>query len=335
MNICLLGDFSQNLDEGYKNTSHYLAKWIEEAGNEVFRINVKRFGKVDFWRSLREAKPHIIHTIAQPTNASFIFTHWLRILYRGTRTVLSALRPEGYFTGWEIKPHQRILVRFTRPDMVLTQTPEAVTLFRQLGCSVTQMPNGVDLERFKPVTSRHKRQLREKYSLLLDQSIVLHVGHLEHDRNLMALEPLQPAGHQVLIAGSTCMGTNHELIQRLKNAGFNVLIGYQPKIEEFYMLADCYAFPVRPGNSLSLPLSILEAMACNLPVVSTRFWGLENYFKVGHGLVYVDDPAEIPYQVQKVIESKTPPATRGMVGEFAWPSITGRLLTRYQELLTP
>jgi hypothetical protein len=42
MQVCLIGDFSPNLDEGYKNVSHYLA---DELGTrlEIKRLDVKRW----------------------------------------------------------------------------------------------------------------------------------------------------------------------------------------------------------------------------------------------------------------------------------------------------
>jgi len=57
---------------------------------------------------------------------------------------------------------------------------------------------------------------------------------------------------------------------------------YIKKIEEIYQLSDCYIFPITfEGGGISILLSVLEAMACNLPVVTTKFGGLPAIFKGG------------------------------------------------------
>src|SRR5512136_825395 len=98
MNIILLGDFSDNLDEGYKNTSHYLANGLEKC-HSVVRLNAKRIGTAQFWRSFIKSRPQIIHTIAQPTGQSLILTRLLRQYRPQARTVVSALRAERYFAN--------------------------------------------------------------------------------------------------------------------------------------------------------------------------------------------------------------------------------------------
>ena len=67
MKICMIGDFSVNFDEGYKNASHYLANGLEKC-HTVVRLNAKRIGTTQFWRSFIRSRPQIIHTIAQPTD---------------------------------------------------------------------------------------------------------------------------------------------------------------------------------------------------------------------------------------------------------------------------
>src|SRR5438067_6773812 len=102
MNICMVGDYSANLDEGYKNASHYLAHWLERR-HTVVRLNGKQVGQRPFWRSLGGAKPDIIHTVAQPTDQSLILTHLLRQRCRKARTVISALRGDRYFPNGQTR----------------------------------------------------------------------------------------------------------------------------------------------------------------------------------------------------------------------------------------
>lgn len=331
MNICLVGDFSHNLDEGFKNTSHYLAQELAQ-NHTLLRLNVKKLDLIDAVNRVRQIKPHIIHTIAQPTHQSFVFTYLLNRFWPLARTAISMLRPDKYFERGQTTLSQRKLIQLMKPDLVLTQTQQSTDLFRSLRCSVAKLPNGVDLSRFVPATPALKRQLRQKYKLDPDQPVALHVGHLEPARNLMALEKLPSASIQVVIAGSLYMGTHRSLIDDLKNADFHVLEGYQPKVEELYQLADCYVFPVKPGNSLAMPLSVLEAMACNLPVITTRFSGLVDAFHDGAGLRFIETEEAVLPAVQESLNQPEVPRTRQMVDKFSWQSVSNQLESYYEEL---
>jgi glycosyltransferase involved in cell wall biosynthesis len=198
---------------------------------------------------------------------------------------------------------------------------------------VAYLPNGVDLHRFHPATQKHKRHLRRRYGLDEERPTVLHVGHLEPARNLSALAPLSKAGMQVVVAGSLYMGTDHRLITHLEQAGYCLFKGYQPRVEDLYMLADCYAFPPAPGDSLTMPLSVLEAMACNLPVATTRFRGLTEIFRENASFRYVEAPSRIPHAVEALLASQGPRTTRYMVQPFAWMSIAERLQGYYHQAL--
>jgi glycosyltransferase involved in cell wall biosynthesis len=330
--ICLIGDFCRNLDEGYKNTSHYLAKGLEQH-HAVIRLNAKQVGSAAFWRDFRRTRPDIIHTVAQPTDRSLVLTYLLRRFRPRARTVLSALRGEGYFAASGCNTRQHRLLRAVPPDLVLAQTRGAEALFRAAGCRSMRLSNGVDLERFKPVTRERKYELRRKYGIGLDRPVVLHVGHLHAARNLHALTPLPAAGKQVVVAGSLYMGIHHDLIRRLERAEFQLFSGYQPCIEELYQLSDCYVFPTLPSNSITMPLSVLEAMACNLPVITTRFTGLEEYFVSGHGFAFVDGPGEIPTRVDEALRSTDPCTTRTMVQDLSWEAVIDRLQSYYRGLI--
>lgn len=59
-------------------------------------------------------------------------------------------------------------------------------------------------------------------------------------------------------------------------------------------MADCYLFPVRDDiASIDLPLSVLEAMSCNLPFITTRFGGLDEVFEEGEGLFFLDNETSL------------------------------------------
>jgi glycosyltransferase involved in cell wall biosynthesis len=331
MQVCLIGDFSPNLDEGYKNVSHYLA---DELGTrlEIKRLDVKEIKSVGFWKTARSLRPQIAHLIAQPTLSSLLFVFIGRFFWKDAKIVISALRPEKFFAG-RMSFLQKFSFGLAGPDLILVQSSDAKDRFEEFGCRRVELfPNGVDVERFSPVTQSEKWKLRKKYDLDPDLPVILHVGHLEESRNLELLIPLREKQIQVVIAGSVYMGVNQVLIDRLERNGFKIFKGYQPNVEELYQLSDCYVFPLEPGNSLSMPLSVLEAMATNLRVVTTRFKGLEAAFAGGNGLKFVNSPEDVVPVTLEILSSKKKIQTRDQVRSFSWDELALRLCDYYSRI---
>lgn len=331
MHVWLVGDFSANLDEGYKNTSHYLADALGRH-IKVSKVNAKNLNQWQLLRQIRVDQPDIVHVIAQPTVASLVATKALSVARLGIPTVVSALRPDRFLGGGLPNRVARLGIRTLRPDATLVPSRSSEARFEALGFRTFQLSNGVDTNRFRLVAPERKQQLRARYGLDPSRPIVLHVGHLAEQRNLLALADLPPAGFDVLIAGSLYMGVNTALIERLEQAGLRLLKGYQSDIETVYALADCYVFPVAPGDSVAVPLSVLEAMASGLPVVSTPFPGLLELFAESPALRYVGVGESFLPRVREVLSAAQGSLNRAAVHGHSWEAVADRLLGIYEEL---
>jgi len=328
--LLLAGDFSPDLDEGFKNITHYLTEVLEEH-HSVSRFDVKRAYSARQWVSAATARAQVIHLVAAPT----LYALWLGILLRllnpGARLVVSALRPQELL-GPVLSRSWKATLRLARPDLVLVQDRHTSGVLVGRGIRAEYLPNGVDLDRFHPVTEARKHELRAKYGWDRDRPLVLHVGHLQRARNLIVLAPLVNSGATVVVAGSLYMGTDLKLVEELRAAGLTVLEGFQADVHELYMAADCYAFPTQPGDSLAMPLSILEAMAVNLPVVTTGFTGIRELFTEGAGLRFSSDASTVPALVLEVLRGTEMPRTRGLVQGLGWDAIGRRLDRLYESL---
>jgi glycosyltransferase involved in cell wall biosynthesis len=119
--------------------------------------------------------------------------------------------------------------------------------------------------------------------------IALHVGHARWERGLTWLVDLG-TGVVPVVAISRSLGVDQAVVRWLRHSSVHLIDTYLPDIQELYQLADVYVFPVRSKHSASAaPLSVLEAMACNLPVVSTPFGALPHMVSERAGLFFAED----------------------------------------------
>ncbi len=84
-----------------------------------------------------------------------------------------------------------------------------------------------------------------------------------------------------------------------------------------------------------MPLSVLEAMACNIPVISRKFAGLHKFFNEGDGLLFAETDKEIIDKVNQTISSKNSLKikTRDKVSLCSWENIAKSLNRIYTALL--
>jgi glycosyltransferase involved in cell wall biosynthesis len=325
MKICLIGDFSDDLDEGLKNISHYLFNSLTDVCDlNIIKINIKKMYSLKSLKTMKRFKPDIIHYIPGPTNKS-IFLLGVIIIYLGykPKIILSASYPR--LDNFSLKMSKLIISHVFTSSAKFKKKLDAHKLPSSL------VPNGIDITKFNAVTNEKKRELREKYGLDANKFTLLHVGHIKFNRNLMPLAKLTK-NHQVIIVASEYLETNYELVEILSDSGCKLFRGYFQNIEEFYQLSDCYMFPTIPGNSISCPLSILEAMSCNLPVVSTKFDGISSFFDESEGLYFIDQDSEIDYKLEKIKCGLCNVNTRKKIERYSWKDISNTIIDVYRAL---
>jgi len=339
LRVSLIGEYAGDPDEGMKNVMHCLTKElskhheimqlsIEDAKYRVFRDPRISFLSPNFLAKIKKFQPQVIHYIPFSGLTFFCFMRAKVIAHyaRNAKIVISCLQPPRDYSYLSKK-----MISTLKPDLILVQSRKTTRILKNLGMRTRFLPNGVDIKKFIPVSEKTKEKMRKKYELD-NRFIILHVGHINNARNVRILGDLAEGDDSVIIVGSTSTKADKDLIKYLKKKGGIVWLRYFENIHEIYGLSDCYIFPtIREFSSIEIPLSILEAMACNLPVISTRFGGLVDIIEEGDGFYFFNEFYEAKNKIEEVrngVEVKT----RKKVLPYSWENVISELDKIYREL---
>lgn len=327
MKVCILSNYGGSLDEGMMNISYHLSEELSR-DHDVFHVNARKsLLSNSFWRKIRVFNPQIIHVILRPSLFTFLVANLVKRHCSQAKILLSALQPPRNLFNMR-------LASALKPDLVLIQSADDEKLFTRLGCKTFFLPNGVDTNKFLPVSESVKAKLRKKYSVDPQKFVILHVGHIVKGRNLEVLAGLQEKDNQVIVVGSTIFDPDKHVYNTLRNSGCLVWREYFHNIEELYALSDCYLFPTTSkSNSVAIPLSVMEAMSCNLPVISTKFGMLHQIFPQGEGLTFVDKNVEFQHELNdlktEIKRNSIRISTRNKVLPYSWDKVTAELERAY------
>jgi glycosyltransferase involved in cell wall biosynthesis len=321
--VCLVGQFNDSLDEGKRNVGKSLKVGLEHQNIEVEKVDIS---SVIEWRAIKTFRPDIIHFILTPTFLGVSTARLVSSVFPPAKTVISAVHPSL---------RRSRLLKLFEPDLILVQSRESNDLFQSMGMKTRFFPNGVDVLKFNPASEVRKNDLRTKFQISRQAFVVLHLASLRRERNLDIFKKIQAEeGIQVLILGRKNEAADKKLLRELREAGCLVWVQHFPHVDQIYNMSDCYVFPtVHKKACIETPLSVLEAMACNLPIISTRFGALPAIFNEGSGLFFTENAEQIPRIMLDVKNSHLPAETRANVIPYAWDSLTQDLIGIYKELL--
>jgi glycosyltransferase involved in cell wall biosynthesis len=224
----------------------------------------------------------------------------------------------------------RLAARFAAPEMCVAQSAATLEQARRLGWPTLCLPPGVDLNEFRPVRPDQKSVLRRQFGLPVAAAIALHAGHLNRGRGVLDLAAIADLVTPVLIS-STSTPQDGAVKDELEAAGVRVVTRYIPNIAQLYAAADAYVFPVPPqplaSGSIDVPLSVLEAAACGLPVVTTRFGALPEIWPAEAGIRYYESRTELRAAMIEVAGARlTSGAIRALAEPYGWDSLARKLL---------
>jgi glycosyltransferase involved in cell wall biosynthesis len=180
-----------------------------------------------------------------------------------------------------------------KADIFSAISPEIVNELRLSGVpseKIELIPNSVDISCYVPVNDDQKQLLRKKLNLPASAAIVLYTGRLVSYKGLPLLlkvwnEILREHTDGLLVlvgaGGLDIHNCEHELREYVQSSGIQrsvLFTGAVRNVAEYLQAADVFAFPT--AND-AFPSSVIEAMACALPVVATPVGAIKDIISNG------------------------------------------------------
>jgi UDP-glucose:(heptosyl)LPS alpha-1,3-glucosyltransferase len=302
---------------------HVFATQIEQTGNEAYRLHLIPVWK--FPRSMRilsflrnsaraieESSFDIVHGVAPTIAANVYNPHggveqaYLKqefasmssryyYLYRLLRRYLS---PRHYIEVWAQKRlYQKGRVERTIAISRMIKR-DLMTYYGVPEKKIAVVFNAVDLHRFRPENRNlYRAKKRDELGIGRSEVLILFAGN---NYRLKGLEPLVAAlgivkrsvpgtPFRLLVAGRGRRHRYQRLAERVGVSDMLIFLGAVTGMEQYYAASDLY---VHPTFYDSCSLTVLEALASGLPVVTSRFNGAADAIASDKGGLVIQDPSD-------------------------------------------
>jgi len=198
------------------------------------------------------------------------------------------------YRGGEAETYLRRSARWIRPSMaratsLVVPSGFLEEVFSRFGMQPTVIPNIVDLDLFRPAEAA---SVRDNFTLVITRNLEPIYG-LDVAIHALAIARESTPDVQLVIAVSGPQQAGLEALVR--SLGLEEAVNFcgrldRQQIVSLYQSADAALNPTRVDN---MPNSVLEALACGLPVISTDVGGVPYIVRDGQTalLVRPDDAA--------------------------------------------
>jgi glycosyltransferase involved in cell wall biosynthesis len=192
---------------------------------------------------------------------------------------------------------------------------------------IRRIPNGVDAAHLAPVVDGGvKSRLRRDRGLPVDRPVAVYTGRLVSYKGLPRLLRLwkdlraEGSGAQLLLVGEGSEDIHNcesDLRQFVVDHGLTDCVHFRGRVEDVrdeLHAADVFVFPTEQE---AFGLAAVEAMACGLPVVSTRTGGLADFIHEDNGAIPFATDQEFLAALRGLIDDPDRAAELGRRGRQA------------------
>jgi glycosyltransferase involved in cell wall biosynthesis len=207
------------------------------------------------------------------------------------------------------------------------------------------IPNGLNSREFCPASQEERYAARQKLGLACDR-LALYVGRLSAEKNPLGLldawAAVNPEAREGALLALVGDGPQCDEVQRKAQArnlvGAVHMAGHCSDVAIWYRAADLY---VIPSHHEGLSNSMVEALACGLPVISTRVSGSSILVEspIAGLLVDVGSVKNLARALESLLQNKSMRSQLGANARlkfdthFSLESLTKKMIMLYKKLI--
>jgi glycosyltransferase involved in cell wall biosynthesis len=318
-----------SLDEGLPEVSYEKGFHI----HRLPRIRIRFIGGLMFWadivRELRKIKPDIVHAQSLISGMPALLSHKLL----RTPYVIYGRGSDVYLPDWFTKLTAKGILKNASTVIALTEhMKDAMQAIYSR--DVVVVPNGINLN-----------EIAEREAEGGDPGKkILFVGRLHPVKGAQYLLGAMKIIHQKLPEAKLVLvgdGEEREHLETLTdNLGIRECVEFagrvpHERVQDYMNQAEVF---VLPSLSEGFPVTILEAMACGLPVVATRVGGIPDIIDddANGYLIDTKNPEQIAEALLKLLQDKQlrkdiSENNREGVRRYRWDAVAATLEGVYQK----
>jgi L-malate glycosyltransferase len=329
MRVCILGQYPPHIG-GVSSHSYLLSQELKNRGDKVYVLtyphhdvkdldgikvetafapNIKGLrGFIFFISSFFKLMSMVRHYKIEIIHAHFLLPPGLigiivgKIL--GKKTAVTAHGSDLLIQA--NNPILRPLIKFVLSEadyvLVVNQTLKDKAL--KLGLNSEKIyitPNAVDVKKFNP----HNKQLPSDITISHEKPVILFVGNLVYQKGveyLLEAKKLMDCDAELLIIGDGPLRRDLEKKVEIDEIPDVVFTGARRDVNQIMPFADLF---VLPSISEGFPITLLEALASALPVVTTSVGGIQEVIDETVGFVVPpSEPKQLASSMDKILENK-------------------------------
>jgi glycosyltransferase involved in cell wall biosynthesis len=213
-------------------------------------------------------------------------------------------------------------------DAITAGSRESYDYYSDLGYEIHYIPNAID-------TTSLPSGINKKY-----EKQIIFVGRLSKEKginSLIQLSQILPKNIHLIIVGS---GPLENEIKNIARQHSNIeFLGYLPKNQVIPLLRGSFAL-IQPSLAEGISSSILEAMACNVPIIASNVGGNKELV-INNENGFLIHPDSIDELNQKIIllsndlnlVKKFGDKSSELIKNFEWSNIGKKYVQLYKSLL--
>lgn len=322
-----------SLDEGLPEENYEKGFYI----HRLPRTKIRFAGAFIFWadivRVIEKISPDIVHAQSLGIGVPALLSKKiLKFPY-----AVWGQGSDVYLPDWFTKLTSKTIIKNANSVIALTEDMKRAmqAIYNR---DITIVPNGIDLKEYISELPVQNVEGAEKRILFVGR---LHpVKGVQYLLQAMQMVHEEVPGAKLILVGD---GEEREHLETLTdNLGIRECVEFagrvpHERVQDYMNQAEVF---VLPSLSEGFPVTILEAMACGLPIVATRVGGLPDIVEGGVNgyLVNVKNPNKIADKILFLLENdevreEISANNREKAELYTWDKVTGTVEIIYSECL--